>query len=63
MLLKLKTIEVLISEELIDSNIKHDEFVLKEHDNMAEEIKNSNKKICFTKSDKCYIFSISKFNH
>ena len=41
---KLNNIEVLISKALIDSNISHDEFVLinnvlKEYDNMKEEIK------------------------
>ena len=39
---KLNSLEVLISKELIDSNISHDEFVLinnvpKEYDNMKEE--------------------------
>ena len=42
---KLNSIEVLISKALIDSNISHDEFVLinnvlKEYDEMKEEIKN-----------------------
>ena len=42
---KLNSIEVLISKTLIDSNIIHDEFVslnnlLKELDNMREEIRN-----------------------
>ena len=41
---KLNSIEVLISKGLIDSNINHDEFflinVLKEYDDMKEEIKN-----------------------
>ena len=42
---KLNTIEVVISKALIDSNITHDEFVLKnnvlkEYDQMKEEIKN-----------------------
>ena len=42
---KLNNIQVLIFKALIDSNISHDEFalinnVLKEHDNMKEEIKN-----------------------
>ena len=41
---KLNSIEVLISKGLIDSNIIHDEFflinVLKEYDDMNEEIKN-----------------------
>ena len=42
---KLNSIEVLISKVLIDSNITHDEFVstnnvLKEYDNMKEEINN-----------------------
>ena len=46
---KLNSIEVLISKTLIDSNISHDEFVLinnllKEYDDMKEEIKNSNDK-------------------
>ena len=42
---KLNRIEVLISKSLIDSNISHDEFVsinnmLKEYEQMKEEIKN-----------------------
>ena len=41
---KLSSLEVLISKALIDSNISHDEFVLinviKEYDEMKEEIKN-----------------------
>ena len=42
---KLNSIEVLISKALIDSNISHDEFVLisnvlKEYDDMQEEMKN-----------------------
>ena len=42
---KVNSIEVLISKTLIDSNIIHDEFVslnnlLKELDNMREEIRN-----------------------
>ena len=42
---KLNSIEVLISKALIDLNISHDEFVLvnnvlKEFDDMKEEIKN-----------------------
>ena len=42
---KLNSIEVLISKALIDSNSSHDEFVLinnvlKEYDDMKEEIKN-----------------------
>ena len=41
--LKLSRIEVLISKTLIDSNISHDEFVLKECDEMKEEIKNFKK--------------------
>ena len=46
---KLNNIEVLISKFLIDSNIIHEEFVwtnnlLKEFDDMKEEIKNSNDK-------------------
>ena len=45
----LNTIEVLISKASIDSNISHDEFftvnnVLKDYDDMKEEIKNSNDK-------------------
>ena len=41
---KLNSIEVLISRTLIDSSISHDEFVsvnnvLREHDDMKEEIK------------------------
>ena len=43
---KLNTIEVLISQSLIDSHISHDEFVsvnnvLKEYNEMKEEIKSS----------------------
>ena len=43
---KLNSIEVLTSKALINSNISHDEFVLihnvlRECDNMKEEIKNS----------------------
>ena len=46
---KLNSVEVLISEVLIDSNISHDEFVLinnvqKKFDDMKEEIKTSNEK-------------------
>ena len=46
---KLKSIEVLISKTLIDSNISHDElilinYVLKEFYDMKEEIKNSSNK-------------------
>ena len=42
---KLNNIEVLISKALIDSNNSHDDFVLtndvlREYDNMKEEIKN-----------------------
>ena len=41
---KLSSLEVLISKALIDPNISHDEFVLinviKEYDDMKEEIKN-----------------------
>ena len=42
---KLSTIEILISKALTDSNISHNEFgimykVLKEYDEMKEEIKN-----------------------
>ena len=41
----LNSVEVLISNALIDSNMNHDEFVLvnnllKEYDEMKEEIKN-----------------------
>ena len=41
---RLNSIEVLISKALIDSNISHDDFllinnVLKEYDNLKEEIK------------------------
>ena len=44
---ELNNIEVLISKTLIDSSISHDEFVLinnvlKEYDDMKEEIKNLN---------------------
>ena len=43
---KLNSIEILISKALTDSNITHDELilmnnVLKEYDNLKEEIKNS----------------------
>ena len=46
---KLNSIEVLISKNLIDSNIRHEKFVLidnvlKEFYDMKEKIKNSNKK-------------------
>ena len=46
---KLNRVEVLISKALIDSNIRHDEFILinnvpKEFDDMKEEIKNCNDK-------------------
>ena len=46
---KLNSVEVLISEALIDSNISDDEFislnnVLKEYDEIKEKIKNPNKK-------------------
>ena len=49
---KLNSIEVLISKTLIDSNIIHDEFVslnnlLKELDNMREEIRNLKTQIVF----------------
>ena len=41
---KLSSLEVLISKALIDSNVSHDEFdlinVIKEYDEMKEEIKN-----------------------
>ena len=41
---RFNSIEVLISKALINSNISHDEFVLinvlKEYDDMKEEIKN-----------------------
>ena len=37
---KLNSIEVLISKALIDSVISHDEFILKEYNEMKEEIKN-----------------------
>ena len=42
---KLSSIKVLLSKALINSNISHDEFVLvnnllKEYNNMKEEIKN-----------------------
>ena len=49
---KLNSIDVLISKALIDSNISHDELklindVVKESDDMKEEIKNSNnKQVC-----------------
>ena len=42
--IKLNSIEVLISKALIDLNINHDEFlinnVLKEYDEVKEELKN-----------------------
>ena len=44
---KLNTVEVLISKALIDSNIRHDKFLLAnnmKNEDMKEEIKNSNKK-------------------
>ena len=46
---KLNSVEVLISKDLTDSNISHNEFVLinhvpKESDNIEKEIKNSNGK-------------------
>ena len=46
---KLNSVEVLISEALIDSNISHDDFILinnvqKEFNDMKEEIKNFNGK-------------------
>ena len=46
---KLNSIEALISEDLVDSNVSHDEFilisnVLKKIHNMKEEINNSNVK-------------------
>ena len=46
---KLNRIDVLISKNLIDSNISHHEFglinnILKEHYDMKEEIKNFNDK-------------------
>ena len=52
---KLNTIEVLISKALIDSVVSHDEFilinnVLKEYNEMKEEIKNL----------KTYLVSLSK---
>ena len=49
----MKSIEVLISKSLIDSNISHEEFVLKnnvckEFYDMKEEIKRSNDKKVWT---------------
>ena len=46
---KLSTAEVLFSKDLIDLDIRHDEFmsvnnVLKEYDDVKEEIKNFNDK-------------------
>ena len=46
---KLKNIQVLIAKALIDSNISHEEFVLiinvlKEYEEMKQEIKSSNNK-------------------
>ena len=44
---KLNTVEVLISKALIDSNIRHDKFLLAnnmKNEDTKEEIKNSNKK-------------------
>ena len=49
---KLNSKDILISKALIESNISHDEFelindVVKESDDMKEEIKNSNnKQVC-----------------
>ena len=45
----MSTAQVLISKDLIDLDIRHDEFmsvnnVLKENDDVKEEIKNSNDK-------------------
>ena len=47
---KLYSVEVLISKDLIDSNISNDYFILvnnvpKEFDNTKEDIKNSNDKL------------------
>ena len=56
---KLNSIKVLISKDLIDSNIDHDKFVLinnvlKEYDDMKEEVKNSNDKyLNINVDDKC----------
>ena len=58
---KLNSVEVLISQALIDSNISHDEFVLinnalKEFYDIKEEIKNSNNKLKFRLYIKqCYL--------
>ena len=44
---KLNTVEFLISKALIDSNLRHDKFVLVnnvKNDKMEEEIKSSNEK-------------------
>ena len=51
---KLNNIEVLISKALIDSNIRHIEFILisnvrKEYDEMKEEIKNLKNKSILSK--------------
>ena len=49
---KLNTIEVLISKALIESYISHDEFVsinvLREYNEMEEEIKNSETSVEYT---------------
>ena len=61
---KLHTAQVLISKALKDSNISHGEFllannVLKDYDNIKEEIRNSNKKwICLVLSYNYYSFCI-----
>ena len=59
---KLNSVEVLISEALIDSSISHDDFILinnvqKEFNDMKEEIKNSNGKWRIKLYMKqCYLF-------
>ena len=65
---KLNTIKVSTSKALIDSNINHDKFVsvnnmLKESDDMKEEIKNSNKSEFKKYLKQCclIVFSVKKF--
>ena len=59
---KLNTIEILISKAFIDSNISHDEFVLvnnvlKEYDDMEEDIKNFNKYVQYNQTNITYFIS------
>ena len=53
---RFNTVEVLISKDLIDSNISHDEFisvhnVFKEYDDMKEETKICNKYVRYNQAD------------